>query len=219
MSSAGTPNFPSERRPELLLVCGIVALLGNLAPLVTMAIANGIAEHDFVADTISDLGRGPHKWIMDTGFYMNAAAMLALAIAAAHLHLGRARWSFGLFALALLALLTTMIGLWDAFHTAEHNPPGMTVHTWLTFGLAPLYLAGPILMAPGAARLHGWMKTLFYTSASLWIVFAVAFKLVPTTFDGLMEKTAVAATYGWTLPLAWLFLRAGLEGKPALLAQ
>lgn len=211
MTGSQTSDFPSERRPELLLICGIVGLLGNLAPVVTMSIAWTIAEHDMIADSISDLGRGPHKWIMDTGFYMNSAAMLALAIAAAHLHLGRARWSFGIFALALLALLTTMIGLWDAFHTAEHNPPGMTVHTWLTFGLAPLYFAGPLLMADGAARLYSWMKPAFYASAALWIVFAVAFKLVPTSFDGLMEKIAVTATYGWTLPLAWLFLRQGLR--------
>ena len=211
MSDTGTQDVLSERRPELLLVCGIVALLGNLAPIFAMGIAWTIAEHDMIADTISDLGRGPHKWIMDTGFYMNSAAMLALAIAAAHLHLGRARWSFGIFALALLALLTTMIGLWDAFHTAQNNPPGMTVHTWLTFGLAPLYLAGPILMADGATRAHGWMKPLFYTSAVLWIVFAVAFKLVPNSVDGLMEKIAVTATYGWTLPMAWLFLRQGLR--------
>jgi hypothetical protein len=204
-----TQTFPSEPRPELLLVCGIVALLGNLAPILTMGIAAGIAEHDFVADTISDLGRGPHKWIMDTGFYMNSAAILALAIAAAHLHLGRSGWSLGIFALALLALLTTVLGLWDAFHTEEHDPPGMTVHTWLTFGLVPLYLAGPILMAPGAARLHGWMRPVFYGAAALWIVFAVAFKLVPTGIDGLMEKIAVAATYAWTLPMAWLFIEQG----------
>lgn len=203
-------DFPGRPRPELLLVCAIVAGVGNLAPLVTMAVSLSIAEHDIVADTISDLGRGPHKWIMDTGFYMNSAAMLALAIAAAHLHLGRSGWSFGVFTLALLALLTTMIGLWDAFHTAAHNPPGMTVHTWLTFGLAPLYVAGPILMAPGAAERHGWMKPVFYASALLWIVFAVVFKLVPTTIDGIMEKIAITATYGWTLPLVWLFFRHGL---------
>ena len=205
-----TETFPGQHRPELLFVCGAVALLGTLAPLVTMTISALITDHDFVGQTISDLGRGPHKWIMDTGFYMNSAALLALAIGAAHLHLGRAGWSFGIFALAVLALLTTMIGLWDAFHTAGNNPPGMTVHTWLTFGLGPLYLIGPVLMAPGAAKVHPWMKMAFYASAILWIVFAAAFKLVPTSVDGALEKIAVAATYGWTLPLAWVFLKLGL---------
>lgn len=208
-----TEQFPGRPRAELLLACGAIALLGNLAPLVAMGIAAPIAGHDMIGETISDLGRGPHKWIMDTGFYMNSAAMLALAMAAAHLHLGRTGWSLGIFSLALVALLTTMIGLWDAFHTVGNNPPGMTVHTWLTFGLAPLYLAGPLLMAPGAARLHPWTKPAFYASAALWIVFAALFKLVPTSIDGLLEKIAVTATYGWTLPLAWLFFRQGRRAE------
>ena len=203
-------EFPGEPRPELLFVCGGVALLGNLAPLVTMAISALISDHAFIADTVSELGQGAHKWIMDTGFYMNAGGMLALAIAAAHLHLGRAGWSFGIFALALLALLITMIGLWDTFRPKTDGEPGLTVHTWLTFGLAPLYLLGPLLMAPGAARLHPWMRPAFYASAVLWIVFASVFKLVPTGIDGALEKIALAATYGWTLPLAWMFLRLGL---------
>lgn len=207
------PEYPGEARPELLIVCGAGALIGNLAPVAAMVTGWLFTDHDMIADTISDLGRGPHKIIMDTGFYMNAAALLALAIAAAHLHLGRTRWSLGIFALALLALLTVMIGLWDTFHTPGNNPPGLSVHTWLTFGLAPLYLAGPVLMAPGAARLHVWMKPVFYTSALLWIVFAVAFKLAPDAYDGLLEKVAVAATLGWTLPLGWLFLH---DGRRAL---
>mgnify|MGYP001797789695 FL=1 len=202
-------DFPGTPRPELLLVCGLLGLLGNLAPLVTMTIAAGIAEHDMIADTISDLGRGPHKWIMDTGFYLNAAAMFALAIAAAHLHLGRWGWSMGILTLAVLSLLITMIGLWDTFHSGQNPPPGRSVHTRLTYGLAPLYLVGPLVMAQGAARLHGWMAPAFYTSGGLWIVFAVAFKLAPDGFDGLMEKIAVTATYGWSLPLAWLFFHQG----------
>lgn len=215
-----TPPLTSELRPALLILCGAFALIGNIAPVVTMGISAGIAEHDLVADTISDLGRGPHKWIMDLGFFLNAAAMLALALAAAHLHLDGTRWTAGLFALTLLALLVTMIGLWDRFQTEALSRSGLTVHTWLTFGLAPLYLAGPILMAPGAARWRAWMRPVFYGSAALWIVFATAFKLAPNTYDGLLEKIAVAATLGWTLPLGWLFLSAGLgawrQTDPAL---
>lgn len=205
------PDFPSEARPELLLVCGIIALLGTVAPILAMTTGWLFTDHDFVADTISDLGRGPHKIIMDVGFYMNSAAILALAIAAAHLHLGRTRWSFGIFTLTLLALLTVMIGLWDAFGRTNAEGAGMAVHTWLTFGLGPLYLVGPVLMAPGVARLHRWMPWAFYASAALWIVFATAFKLSTDDIDGLIEKIALCATYGWTLPLTWLFLKHGRQ--------
>lgn len=212
MTRQPIPEFPSQPRPELLLICGIVGLLGNLAPVVAMVTGWLFTDHDMISDTISDLGRGPHKIIMDTGFFANAAAMLALAIAAAHLHLGRAGWSFGILCLSLLALLTVMIGLWDAFgQTAEGS--GMAVHTWLTFGLGPLYLAGPILMAGGiACQWPGW-RFVFYGSALGWIVFATWFKLAPNAYDGILEKIAVVATLFWTLPLAWVLMSAGQRAR------
>lgn len=213
MTDNPTPDFPNERRPELLLICGLVALIGNLAPVVAMFIAWPIAEHDIIADTISDLGRGPHRTIMDTGFYANSAALLALAIAAAHLHLGRALWSLGIFALTLLALLTTMIGLWDAFGRTNEEGAGMAVHTWLTFGLGPLYLAGPLLMASGIARVWPGWRIFFYAAAALWLVFAAWFKLAPNSYDGILEKIAVSATLLWTLPLAWVFLSYGRRAQ------
>lgn len=205
------PEISAEERPELLVFCGVVGIFGNLAPLLAMAIAVPVAQHDLIADTISDLGRGPHHWIMDSGFYMNAAGLLGLAIAAAHLHLGRVGWSLGIICLALLALIVTLVGIWDEFHTAGDNPPGLSVHTRLTFALAPLYLAGPLLIATGAAQVNRAMVPAFVAASVLWAVFAVAFKLAPNGYDGLLEKIAVAATLLWTVPLSVLFLRRGLS--------
>lgn len=193
-----------------------MGLVGNIAPLVATAAAAATAEHDFLSDTISDLARGPHKWIMDTGFYMNAAGLLALAIGAAHVHLGRAAWSLGLFCLSFLALVIVMLGLWDAFHTGPAAPDTLSVHTRLSYFLGPLYLAGPLLMARGArrvARIYAW---LFVVSAALWAAFAVPYKLAPTSYDGVLEKIAVAATMLWTVPLAWLFLVRGLRRRHRL---
>ncbi|MGF1550965.1 MAG: DUF998 domain-containing protein [Paracoccaceae bacterium] len=199
----------AHERPELLMVCAVAGFLGTLAPMVTIVWAAEVTDHDFIADTVSDLARGPRKNIMDAGFYINAAGMLGLAIAAAHAHLGRAAWSCGTFCLAFVALVVVLLGLWDEFHTAENNPPGMTVHTKLTFFLAPLYLAGPILMAGGAKGVAPRYATAFHVAAGGWIVFAVAFKLAPSGYDGLMEKIALSATVLWTLPLSWLFFRRG----------
>lgn len=197
-----------EERPELLIFCGIVGILGNLAPLVAMVLAVPIAQHDFIGDTISDLGRGPHAWIMDTGFYCGAAGMLALSIGAAHLHLGRHAWSAGLIALALLALVITLLGVWDQI-VPETQADNATVHTRITYFLGPLYLVGPLLMAPGIARVSRAFAVAFVGSAIGWIVFAIAFKLAPDSFDGLLEKIAVAATLFWTLPLATILLQRG----------
>jgi hypothetical protein len=212
MTSSSDNDDPlHELRPELLLVCGAVGLIGNLAPLLAMLVAWPVAEHDLVADTISDLARGPHKWIMDTGFYFGAAGLLGLAIGAAHLHLGRWGWSAGLLCLSFLAMVIVLLGLWDDLVPADGR--GMTVHGRLTFLLGPLYLAGPLLMMAGVRRIGRWMSAAFIISAVLWIVLATAFKLSPDDIDGLVEKIAVAATLLWTLPLSGLLLRVGMSHR------
>jgi hypothetical protein len=203
----------AAERPELLFLCGGLGLMGALAPLVTMALAVPVAEHDFVSDTVSDLGRGPHRVIMDTGFYLNAGGMLALAIGAAHLHLGRWFWSLGILCLALIALVVTLLGIWDEFNSNSSDP--LTVHTRLSFALGPLYLAGPLCMARGAMRLWPPAGVSFAAASALWAVFAVAFKLAPDGWDGLFEKAALAATWAWTVPLALILLRRGIVGARA----
>lgn len=198
-----------RERPELLIFTGVAGLLGNIAPIVFLTVATMVARHDFVADTISDLGRGPHKWIMDTGFYLGAGGLLALAIGAAHCHLGRRGWSMGLFCLAFLALVITLLGLWDNLVAQQQG--NWTWHVWLTFALGPLYLAGPLLMAGGAARVSRGLAGAFVAAAILWIVFATVFKLAPDSSDGLYEKIAVAATLLWTVPLSILLWRRGRQ--------
>ncbi|MFD1344579.1 DUF998 domain-containing protein [Litorisediminicola beolgyonensis] len=210
MSRHESAEIVARERPELLIFCGVAGLIGTLAPLAMIVWADAVAEHDFIADTISDLARGDHKWIMDLGFYLNAGGLLALAIAAAHAHLGRAGWSIGIVTLALLSLTVVMLGLWDKFHDADYNPPGMTVHTKLSFALGPLYLVGPLLMAQGAGGVRRAYLWLFLASAGLWIAFAAAFKLAPTGYDGILEKVAITMTWLWTVPLGALFISRGL---------
>src|SRR6056297_1214102 len=104
-----------EERPELLIFAGLTGLVGNVAPLLALIVASFVAQHDFVADTVSDLARGPNRYIMDSGFYIAAAGLLGLAIASAHAHLDRTLWSIGLFCLAFIALTVVLLGIWDEF--------------------------------------------------------------------------------------------------------
>lgn len=207
MSTSIQTSQGGTLRTELLWFCGVTALFGAVAPIAFNLIASVIAQHDFVADTISDLGRGPHKWIMDTGFYFSAAGLIAASIGTAHAHLGGWRWSVGIFVLSFLALVTVLIGVWDKFG----NSDDLSIHTRLTFALGPLYLLGPVLMAPSAAKAMPSANVLFYTSAALWAVVATWFKLAPTEYDGLVEKLAVLATLLWTVPLAVILLRLAKE--------
>lgn len=204
-----TAEIVTRERPELLIFCGLAGIVGALTPIVTILWGWQVTEHDFVADTISDLARGDKKWIMDVGFYVNAAGMLALAIAAAHAHLGRAGWSFGIFDLAFTALIVVLLGLWDEFGATSEDPQDMSVHVMLTFFLGPLYLFGPLLMARGVGGLrpiYGWLCVV---AAIGWLVFATAFKLSPDGLDGLLEKIAVSFSLLWTVPLGWIYLHRG----------
>ncbi|WP_411889337.1 DUF998 domain-containing protein [Yoonia sp. SDW83-1] len=198
--------------PLLLAFCGILGLIGSVAPTGALIWASLVAEHDFLADTVSDLGRGPHRWIMDSGFFINAASLLALSIGAAHIHAGTKRWTASILCFALLALVIVAIGLWDAFgRTAETD--GMSVHTRLTFLLGPLYLIGPILMWYSFRDTAPSMARLFLVSAVLWAVFATAFKLAPDWIDGGLEKLAIAATLLWTVPFSNWMTRRALQAR------
>lgn len=211
-TSSGTArDVVAEERPELLVACGIFGIIGNIGPIIAIAAAVAVAQHDFVADSISDLARGPHKWIMDLGFYVNAGGLLALAIGAAHAHLGRMAWSVGLFCLAFTGLVVVLLGLWDDLQAGPDNVAGMTIHTKLTFLLGPLYLAGPLLMARGVSEVRPVYGYLFVASAAIWLIFAIGFKLVATSFDGILEKIAIGGTMLWTLPLSLFLLARGLE--------
>lgn len=196
----------ADTAPGLLMVCAILGVLGSLAPTVTLIWASVVTDHQFLADTVSDLGRGPNRFIMDTGFYLNAASLIALAIGTTILHSGYSRWSWLIICFALLALNIVAIGLWDDFgKTADGE--GMSVHTMLTFGLAPLYLAGPLLTRSLLRDHAPRLGQLCVASAVAWIGFATAFKLAPDWIDGGLEKVAIAATLLWTIPYAWWMLQ------------
>lgn len=204
-------DIVARERPELLIFCGLIGLIGNVMPVVAIFWGWTVTEHDLVADTISDLARGEKKWIMDVGFYFHAAGLLALAIAAAHAHLGRAGWSVGIFCLAFLALDVVLLGLWDEFGATAESAQGMSVHTKLSFVLGPLFLLGPLVMAPGVGGISRTYAMLFLVAAGVWAVFATGFKLAPDAIDGLLEKIAVVGGMVWTMPLSFLYLARGYE--------
>ena len=60
--------------------------------------------------------------------------------------------------------------------------------------------------ASGMGRRYGYM---FCAAAALWLVLATGFKLVPTAYDGILEKAAMTATLLWTLSLAWILTTRG----------
>lgn len=198
----------ADERPELLTAVGAIAVAGQIGAAILLFVAMAwYPDYDFVADTISRLAKGPHAVIMDTGFYISAAGLLALAIGAAHLHLGGWDWSLGILALALLALVVTLLGIWDEF---GQTPETLSIHKRLSFALVPLFGLGPLLMMRGIAGAWPWARWSFAAAAALWTALALWFFFSSDARDGLIEKAAFAATYLWTLPLGALLFRRGM---------
>lgn len=201
----------ADERPELLILCGALGLVGGIAMVVGVVILQTITpDHDPIKNTISDLSRGDLAIWMDMFWYANAAGLVALALGSAHLHLGRWAWSAGTIALALISMDVVMLTLWDEFGTTS-DAEALSVHTRLAMVLFPLFLAGPLLMAGAIARVGQVYRWLFISSAGLWAVFALVYFYGPDPVDGLMERIAGACTLLWTLPLSWIFLKRGLR--------
>ncbi|MXQ07616.1 DUF998 domain-containing protein [Alphaproteobacteria bacterium GH1-50] len=200
----------ADERPELLTFCGAFGILGALVMTFGVLIVQTFAPgHDPIEDTISDLARGDTAWIMDAIFYLNAASLLGLAIAAAHLHLGKWDWSLGIFVLALLALDIVLLGVWDTFYSTE-GVDKTSVHTRLATALYPLFLIGPLLMVRGISNAAGVLPRVFIAASILWGITALIYFFGPEAYYGITERIAGATTLIWVLPLSWVFLRRGL---------
>ena len=106
------------------------------------------------ADTISDLGAGRMEWIVDIALYFFAAGLVAMALAAAHAHLGGIAWSCGI------------LGSWPSWPPSswfvgarneygDGDSEGVVIHAYLVYALGALVLGIPLAMA-GGMRQFPW---------------------------------------------------------------
>lgn len=130
-------QMPTEvaEQPFPIFFLSLLAVFGCTALAVSILIADFVVpDHDWIADTISDLGAGRYEFIVDIGLYAFSAALIGLAVLAAHVHLGEWDWSAGIIALIIFGLLLFSSG-------AETNTATATAMAgWFT----------PIWSAPSA---------------------------------------------------------------------
>lgn len=191
-------------QPGLLFALSLIAVLGCLALAGSILIADFVVpDHDWIADTISDLGAGRYEFIVDIGLYTFSAGLIGLAVSAAHVHLGAWDWSIGIVALITFGLLVFLIGARNEY--GDNDDEGWVIHSYLVYGVG---LAMPVVcfaMARGAARASRCYRRILIATGSVWVICAPVFFFLPTDIDGIYERFLGGVACVMVLTFAHLF--------------
>ena len=199
-------------RPHLLFCLGALGLLGCVS-LISATIMGPyfVPNHDWIADTISDLAAGEGEIIMDVGLYGFAIGLMATALAASHAHLGNVGWSVGILSLAALAALVIIVGARNEYGDGDSD--GVVIHIYLVYGLGIFFLLAPLCMASGAGRHAAWAKVACFVLAGIWAVSAPVFFFLPTGIDGLYERALGGIACAFVILLSVIFIQRARQAR------
>ena len=198
--------LPTNPNSLLLAASGWIGVWGVFATLISNIIGSAVVpEYEWVADTISDLAAGRYEIIQDVGLYAFAGALLACAIGAAHVHPGTNRWTAGILGLSIMAGLVVVIGARNEYGDSD-SVATWGVHLGLVYALMLLFLATSWAMSSGMGRLRPICRLVSLTCTGLFFVTGAAYFLVPTGYDGLVERAVVLVALVWVSILSILLL-------------
>lgn len=197
-----------DEQPMLLIGLGWYAVLGCFISAASILIADIVVpDHDWIADTISDLGAGQYEFIVDIGIYALSASLIATALLASHSHMGGWEWSLGVLGLGLLGLIVFLIGARNEY--GDNDSEGVVIHIYLVYALGFLMVAVPLLMSKGASRTgksYWWSMNLI---ATVWTISAPIFFFLPDDTDGIYERYLGLIAFALVFTLATLFIQRG----------
>lgn len=197
-----------QERPELIVLLGWYAIIGCVIFSGMILIADFVVpDHDWIADTISDLGAGRYKFIVDIGIYAFSASLISIALLAAHVHLGNWRWSFGIVGFTVLGLIVFLVGARNEY--GDNDNEGVVIHSYLVYALGLLMVVLPWSMSDGARRCGAIYGKVLVGLSVLWTISAPAFFILPTDVDGLFERYLGVIAMTAVITLAMLFLKRG----------
>ncbi|WP_227267692.1 DUF998 domain-containing protein [Roseobacter weihaiensis] len=196
-----------DHQPDkhLLNAAAWIAGIGTLCLLLGNVVGSIVVpDHDWVADTVSDLAAGRYEIIQDVALYGYAASLIACAIAAAHLHLDGTRWNVGIACLALLAMCVVVIGARNEY--GDNDSEGIVIHIYVVYVLGLLFAVLFLSMARGLSGIARRYGVISYCCAALWIVGAPVFFLLPTEYDGAFERGLGVITMVWVTSFSWMLI-------------
>ena len=184
---------------------GSYAVLGCIIFAVAILIADFVVpDHDWIADTISDLGAGRYEFIVDIGIYAFSASVISIALLAAHDHLGGWRWSIGAIGFAVLGLIVFLVGSRNEY--GDDDSDGWVIHVYLVYALGLLMALLPWAMSQGARRISSNVSRILVAISILWTLSAPVFFFLPNNIDGLYERYLGLISFFTVSTMAWLFI-------------
>lgn len=196
---------PHHPNTQLLMAVGVIAIAGSVFMVLGNVIGSIVVpNHDWIADTVSDLAAGKYEIIQDVALYGYAASLVACAIGAAHLHLDGLRWNLGIGCLALLAMCVVIIGARNEY--GDQDSDGIVIHIYVVYVLGVLFSALFILMARGMGKVAKAYRTISYVCAAFWIVGAPIFFVMPSAYDGAFERGLGVITLVWVVAFSWILI-------------
>lgn len=194
-----------QEQPGLILALGYYAIAGCVIFIISILIADVVVpDHDWIADTISDLGAGRFEFIVDIGLYAFSASLICIAVLSAHVHLGGWTWSLGIVGFALLGLIVFLVGARNEY--GDNDSEGVVIHIYLVYALGILMAVLPVALAGGAARAGDRYRKLLLAYAALWAVSAPFFFFLPDAVDGIYERYLGLISVATVITLAQLFI-------------
>lgn len=202
----------TQENPVLIRALAWYAIAGCAIFTLSILIADFVVpNHDWVADTISDLGAGEYEFIVDIGIYAFSASLISIALLCAHVHLGGWSWSVGIIGFALLGLIVFLVGARNEYGDSDNE--GIVIHIYLVYGIGFLMTVLPLAMAGGAARMGALYRRVLIGLAVVWALSAPVFFFLPDDIDGIYERYlgVIAMTAVCTLAVLFIARARGLE--------
>lgn len=212
MHNATGTSFHEHNR-TLVVALGWYAIIGCALFGISILVADFVVpDHNWISDTISDLGAGRYEFIVDVGLYSFSAALISVALLSAHVHLGGTRWGLGTVGFAILGLIVFLVGARNEY--GDSDSEGVVIHIYLVYGLGLLMAALPWLMSNGAASVSRMTGRLLRILSLLWAISAPVFFFLPTSIDGIYERYLGLIACSVVILMAHLFLRHARRTSP-----
>ena len=199
-----TPGAPLPEHPHILRGMALLAFAGPVIFAVAILVADFVVpDHDWIADTISDLGAGRYEFIVDIGIYAYAAALIGCAVAASHAHLGGLGWTVGIYGLIAAGLIVFLIGARNEYGDGDGST--FHIHIYLVLAVYAIFAVITWSMSEGLMAVDRRAGIVARAVTLVWVPTAPVFLFMATDIDGLYERFLGVQTFVFVYALAWVF--------------